>query len=197
MSENSQPRPGLQVLAQFARGKQSIMKYWANFIENDPESRDAVRLLKKLDRLFESREMSRITSGAGRLADEIFSHYQARRGKADKNVAHLFYDSHMIPVREGFRPSLVSERRLRFAGEAGTIELSIIPVFPGRFEVTGRLEGDKADPATEVRLKGRHTLMSDTDEFGFFTFGAVNPGTYQLHFRSDKKEFVIHDLVLR
>jgi len=197
MKKKSQTWPGLRILAQYARGEKSVMKFWSNFIENDSESRAAVELLRKLDCLFELREAARITAGSKRLAAEIFSSYQANRRGSDKNIAHLFYDSQLIPVREGFRPSLVSERRLRFAGEAGTIELSIVPVFPGRFEVTGRLEGENTGGTAEVRLEGRCSLQAQTDEFGFFAFGAVNPGSYQLRFRSDEKETIIRELVLR
>lgn len=173
------------------------MKFWSNFIETDPWSRAAVSLLQKLDRLFRAREAARVAAGSKRLAEEIFSRFQDDRRQPDAATAHLFYDSQIIPVREGFRPSLISERRLRFAGEEGTIELSIVPVFPGRFEVTGRLEGEKTGHAADVHLKGRSSHRVKTDEFGFFAFGAVNPGTYNIRFKSDDKELVIRQLVLR
>ncbi len=172
------------------------MTHWAKFIENDSQCRADIEVLKKLDRLFEAEELTGVVSGAGQLAHEIFDRYQDDLKRPDENIAHLYYDSQKVPLREGFRPSLVSERRLKFAGEGGAIELSVVPVFPGRFEVTGRLEGAGAAPAG-IELNGRRSRRTEVDEFGFFAFGAVDPGTYRLSFYRGAKKIIIRDLVLR
>jgi hypothetical protein len=197
MSHQPHKRPGLPVLARYARGDRKALKYWATFIENDPEARAAVAVLRQLDRLFENREVARAASGSTNMAQEIFARFHSNKGSADKNIAHLFYDSQKIPLREGFRPSLVSERRLKYAGKAGTIEISVVPVYPGRFEVTGLFKGVDSRIGANVNLRGRQTIKTDTDDFGFFAFGAVNPGEYKLHLKSGTKEVVIRDLILR
>jgi hypothetical protein len=195
MKKKSRKRPGLPVLVKYVRGEKKAMKNWSRFIDTDSASMKAVRLLQKLDRYFESTETAKQISGSKTLATEIFTHYQANLSRPDKQSANLYYDSKAVPLREGFRPSLMSERRLKYAGEMGTVELSVVPVFPGHFEVTGHLEGSKQE--TSVRLRGRQSRRASTDEFGFFSFAAVNPGTYKLHFQSGEDKVVIHDLILR
>jgi hypothetical protein len=196
MNKKPHKRPGLPILAKYARGDVEAMKYWSQFIENDAESLAAVDVLKRLYRLFETVETAPVIPGCKPLAEEIFVSHQANRSRSGENIANLYYDSKAIPIREGFRPSLMSERRLKYAGEGGIIELSVIPVFPGRFEVTGRLESDRSKAPASVSIQGRQSLRTNTDEFGFFSFAAVNPGTYRLRFKSNDEEIVINNLRL-
>lgn len=197
MVRKSKKQPGLAILARYARGKKDDLKYWSKFIENDPDSMAAVALLQRLDRFFESMEIARLARLSQRLRDEIFERFFVRRSSSGKAAAHLYYDSRAIPLPEGIRPSLLSERRMKFAAGKGRIELSIVPVFPGRFEITGRFENAGSSQPQTVRLKGRQMFNTRTDTYGFFSFAAVNPGTYQLHIGSHKQEVVVNDLIVR
>jgi hypothetical protein len=180
----------------YARGDKKTLKYWSGFIEHDEESRRTVALLRKLDRLFESREVSRVAPSVRALSEKIFERYMASWLEKAGRVAHLYFDSRAIPLPEGIRPSLMSERRVKYAVGKEAIEISVVPVFPGRFQITGRF--DKADPHRRqiVRLKGRRTQMASVDEYGFFSFAAVNPGTYRLSVGTGEKKIVIPELTL-
>jgi len=197
MKEREEKGPGLPTLLRIARGDKAEMKRWMNWIEKNPGSRRKIELLRKLDRFFEAHNQKQEISGLKKLAGEVFERYLKDRHKSHENIVHLYYDSQVIPLREGFRPSLVSERRLKYTGETGTIELSVVPVFPGRFEVTGRLEHTGARQTSEVHLEGREKHRTQVDEFGFFTFGAVNPGKYQLIFVSEGSKAVARNIDLK
>ncbi len=152
---------------------------------------------RKLDRMFEYLETAGFSADSKALADAIFDNFHKSRHPEDDRNAHLYYDSRAIPLPEGVRPSLMSERRLKYSAGNITLELSVTPVFPGRFEVTGRLEGISRDSVIVSRLKGRRTRRAETDEFGFFTFSGVDPGTYSLYCNVEDKEIIVHDLELR
>ncbi len=90
----------------------------------------------------------------------------------------------------------MSERRLKFAIGTETLELSVVPVFPGRFQITGRF--DKGDPhrRQKVHLKGRSNQTAGVDEYGFFSFAAVNPGTYRLILGTGVEKILVPGLIL-
>ncbi len=152
---------------------------------------------RKLDRMFEYLETAGFAADSKTLADAIFDNYQKNRGRQDDRNAYLYYDSRAVSLPAGVRPSLMSERRLKYSAGELSLELSVTPVFPGRFEVTGRFDGLARERVVTTRLKGRRTLRAETDEFGFFTFSSVDPGTYSLHCKVGDEEIVVHDLELR
>lgn len=154
-------------------------------------------LSRNLDRMFEYLETSGFAVESKALADAIFDNYQKSRSRRDDRNAHLYYDSRAIPLPAGVRPSLMSERRLKYSAGKMTLELSVTPVFPGRFELTGRFDGVARDHVVKTRLKGRRTLRAETDEFGFFTFSSIDPGIYSLHCKMGDDEIIVHDLELR
>ncbi len=152
---------------------------------------------RELDRMFEYLETAGVSADSRVLADAIFENFQKGRRRPDGRNAYLYYDSRAIPLPAGVRPSLMSERRLKYSAGDITLEVSITPVFPGRFEVTGRFEGVAGKSVIKSHLKGRRTLSGETDEFGFFTFSAVDPGTYSLYCKVGDEEVIVHDLELR
>jgi hypothetical protein len=156
-----------------------------------------IAMSRKLDRMFEYLETAGFSADSKALADAIFENFHKNRRRQDDRDAHLYYDSRAIPLPQGVRPSLMSERRLKYSAGDVTLELSVTPVFPGRFEVTGRFDGAARESTIISRLKGRRTVRAETDEFGFFTFSSVDPGTYSLHCKVGDKEIIVHDLELR
>lgn len=162
-----------------------------------PDNHIMAALSRKLDRMFEYLKAADFSVASRALADAVFEDYhKRRRGGGDRN-AHLYYDSRAIPLPSGVRPSLMSERRLKYLADGIILELSVTPVFPGRFEVTGRFDGVVRDVVIKTRLKGRRTFRAETDEFGFFTFSPVDPGTYSLYCSMGDDEIIVQDLELR
>ena len=197
MRKKVRKRPGLPILAMYARGEREKLKHWSEIIDQDDECRETVTLLEKLHRMFEAYESTGMGHATGKLAERIFEHFLASRDRKGRSAGRLFYDSRVIPLPAGIRPSLMSERRLKYIVDAGVLELSVVPVFPGRFAMTGRLEGYGPDEKISARLAGRKTLRADTDEFGFFSFATIDPGMYKLRLGIGGKETVIHGLELR
>lgn len=154
-------------------------------------------LSRKLDRMFEYLETAGFAAESKALAGAIFDNYQKGRDRKGDRNAYLYYDSRAVPLPAGVRPSLISERRLKYSAGEITLEVSVTPVFPGRFELTGRFEGVTRDQVIATRLKGRRTLRAETDEFGFFTFSSVDPGTYTLYCKVGDEEIIVRDLELR
>ena len=197
MKKKVNKRPGLPILAMYAKGEREKLKHWSAIIDQDDDCRETVSLLERLYRMFEACESAGMGQATGKLAERIFEHSLASRDRKGRSAGRLFYDSRVIPLPAGIRPSLMSERRLKYIVDAGVLELSVVPVFPGRFAMTGRLEGYGPDEKISARLIGRRTLRADTDEFGFFSFAAIDPGKYKLDLQIGGKETVIHGLELR
>jgi len=196
MKHMGNKRPGLPILLKYARGDKKALKYWSDFIEHDEESQRTVALLAELDRFFESREVSGAMRSVRMLSEKIFERYVAARAEPTGRVAHLYFDSRVIPLPEGIRPSLMSERRLKFAVGTEMLELSVVPVFPGRFQITGRFDGSDPHRRKRVRLTGRSAHTAGVDEYGFFSFAAVNPGAYRLSVGTGEEKIVIPELTL-
>lgn len=197
MKQKPKKRPGLPLLARYVRGDLNNMDKWSRLIEQDPDSRATAGLLRILDRYLESCAVARIVPASRQLADRIYAAFRAGRGRKGQRVARLYFDSQSLPLPAGIRPSLLSERRLKYMVDSCSLELTVTPVFPGRFELTGRIEDAGSKPGRRVRLTGRRSYRGTIDRFGFFSFAAVNPGTYQLSFDTEGRETVIPSLVLR
>ncbi len=163
----------------------------------DEKDRTMAKLRDSLDRMFGYLHTAGLVSQSKQLAEEIFEKYMEGRRRTGRRTAHLFYDSRAIPLAAGMRPSLMSERRLKYVAHGHTIEVSVVPLFPGRFEVTGRVGDGAAVRPAAISLKGRRHFHTDIDEFGFFSFSGVNPGAYSLEFDLEGERVVIDDLELR
>lgn len=158
---------------------------------------EMAKFRKNLDRMFGYLYAAGLATESKQLAEEIFEKYMKGRGRTGRRAARLFYDSRAVPLPAGMRPSLMSERRLKYVARNRVIEVSVVPLFPGRFEVTGRVGDGAAVRAAAVSLKGRRRFQTDVDEFGFFSFSGVNPGTYSLELNLEGEGVVIDDLELR
>lgn len=196
MKKNSDQRPGLNVLARYARGDRASMKFWSKFIEEDAESRSDAALLGRLSRLIDAVDFRRTLPASTDLAASIFRGLKADGRTESRSTAHLYFDSRSVPLPEGVRSSLSSQYRLKYQTDTGQVELSVVPVYPGRFELTGRFEGEVPGETVEVRLKGRKTLRGQFDRYGFFSFPEVNPGVYSLSFQTSTGPVVISHLEL-
>ncbi len=158
----------------------------------DPMNVDAI----KLRRLLEYVNSADLLSATKQMAGEIFEKYTRGRSCAGVTTANLYYDSRAVPAPAGVRPSLLSERRMKFLARRTIIELSITPVFPGRFELTGRVDNSEERRPVAVRLTGGRQLRAETDEFGFFSFSALNPGKYSLSFTLGGEDILLDELEL-
>jgi hypothetical protein len=197
MTQNAKKQPSLRILAKYVKGETEIMKNWSKHIENDHDCMIKVAMLRRLDQMFKCLDLEKLAPASKKLAAEIFDSFYTGKKDPGVDVAHLYFDNRLVPLPEGMRPSMSSERRLKYKTGFGDIELAIVPVFPGRFELTGRFEADDKIAPESVILKGRKVLRAITDRFGFFSFAAVNPGKYNLHFSSDGQNVVINNLVLK
>jgi hypothetical protein len=197
MAHDSKKKPSLAILARYAAGETEAMKYWKRHIENDRDLLAQVAVLKKLRSMLESIDFTTTIPAARRLAGDIFDNFHARSKGEDAAMARLYFDSAAVPLPEGIRPSRMSERRLKFTTGERDIELSVTPVYPGRFDITGRFLGGKDEFPDDIRLVGRSSLRTDADDFGFFSFSAVSPGTYSLHCQGSGEKLIISDLQLQ
>jgi hypothetical protein len=197
MKKKHAKRPGLPILVKYLKGETVDMPQWTRAIEGDPENRAAVTTLRMLQGMFHRLEWDKTIAASRQVAAGIFAGVRTRQRAKSRRHAVLYYDSRIVPLPDGIRPSLMSERRLRYHTDAGNIELSISPVFPGRFQITGRLDGDIAGRIDAVHLHGRKSYQTVTDEYGFFCFSTVNPGGYALHFKLEGNGIVIPNLTLR
>lgn len=130
------------------------------------------------------------------LANAIFDNFRNVNNKSEASRARLFFDSRFVPLPESIRPSVISGRRLKYALDSGFIELAILPVFPGKFELTGIIDLESLPPA-RAQLQGRTNYSSQTDDNGFFSFAVVNPGKYSLYLTRDKTKTMVDTLELR
>lgn len=193
---NKVKKPDLNILAQYAKGNKEIMKYWTKFIESDPETLSKANVLKKLFNMFQCLNFDSHRQPAVDMANVIFDSYRKRKNKSKIPQARLFFDSNYVPHPEGLRPSMLSERRMKYATDSGYIELAILPVFPGKFELTGKIDRDSII-STTAQLRGRKTYTSRTDANGFFSFAVVNPGKYHLYLTQNKTKTIVDTLELR
>jgi len=196
MKQDNAKQPDITVLARYVRGDKELMTYWSQFIEQDPECREKVALLERLHRMLNTLDLKRMAVESNTLAQSIFRSYAATRESSSGCVAHLYYDSRVVPLPEGVRPSLMSLRRLKFMAGDGKIELSISPVYPGRYEITGRYEGPLSCESGEAIIQGRRAQRAPFDRFGFFFLAAVDPGVYHLSCRVADQKYVIPALEL-
>ncbi len=199
--QDKEKQPALTILAKYARGERQEMKHWSAFIENDPESKKKAGLLGHLHNMIDRLDLPQTAPAAVSMAADIFDSHRHSKIGGEENRARLYYDSRLIPLPEGVRPSLVSERRLKYQTGFGELELSIIPVYPGRFEITGRFGNDEVIQPDMVVLRGRKTSRTEIDRFGFFSFAVVNPGTYSLQFNKEgdkqNKKTIVENLKLQ
>ena len=196
MKKKSDKRPSLKILAEYVRGEGKSMKFWSQFIDNDAEAKADAALLSRLSRLIDAVDFKRTLPASADLAGSIFRSFKDDRWAKDQSTAHLYFDSRAVPLPEGVRASLSSQYRLKYQTGGGQVELSVSPVYPGRFELTGRYEGEIESEPVAVRLKGRKTLNGHFDRYGFFSFPAVNPGVYSLSFQTSSGPVVISRLEL-
>ncbi|MEE9442181.1 MAG: hypothetical protein V3V99_05895 [candidate division Zixibacteria bacterium] len=194
--KNKVKKPDLKILAQYVKGNKDIMKYWSKFIENDPESRSKATVLKKLFNMFQSLNFNSNRQPAIDMANAIFDNYRKRNKKSKIARARLFFDSRYVPLPEGLRRSMISERRMRYVFDSGLIELAILPVFPGKFELTGKIDRESII-SIRAQLRGRKIYNSRIDANGFFSFAVVNPGQYSLYLTWDKTKTMVDTLELR
>lgn len=201
MPSEKNKKPELTILAKYARGERKVMKNWSKFIENDPDCRQKAGLLGLLYGMIDRLDLQQSGMATASLAADIFDSHNLGKGPGKRNRARLYYDSRLVPLPEGVRPSLVSERRLKYQTGFGELELSIVPVYPGRFEITGRFGNSKPIPLAEAVLQGRKTSRTGIDKYGFFSFAVVNPGTYTLRFGEEGdgagEEIVLENLKLQ
>ena len=196
MKKDDIKRPDLSIIAQYVRGDNKLMAYWSRFIAQDPESRGKAELLQRLFRMFGAADMQRMSAASQSLAQHIFQSFMSTPVDGADNIARLYYDSRAIPMPEGVRPSLMSARRLKFKAGDGNIELSISPVYPGRFEITGRYKGPLSSENGLAIIKGRRAHRTCFDRFGFFYLAPVDPGQYRLSCRLANHEYLLPTLEL-
>jgi hypothetical protein len=197
MNKSDKIRPDLTILLKYIRGPREKMKFWSDFIENDPVCRAEVALLQRLSRLFIGGHYAVLTDASLQLADKIFQDFHSASPPTNIIPARLYFDSQMLPVPSGMRPSLMSVRRMKYRMEHGHIELAITPVYPGRFELTGRYRSEGKNMSCEIKLKGAGSRKVACDQHGFFTFSVLNPGQYSLIIKTLIGSFMIPRLVLR
>jgi len=193
----SDKKPDLETLVRYARGDENIKRKWADYMNTHPETMKIAQALARMGDLIDVLDLHRLLPASKNIAGAIFDSFQAGIEQAGNMVANLYYDSREVPLPEGIRPSLNSERRLKYMAGSTDIELSIVPVFPGGFDITGRLEGGGAGFGDKINLRGRRTYGSQMDEYGFFTFSNINPGSYRLSLSAGKDWIVIDKLELR
>lgn len=201
MTEKDRPdqdneRPTFDDLLRYVSGEESAVKKWTEQIEADREMASDVRLLRRVRGLVAELDLHRIVPAAQELARGVFDSFQTARKLPSDVAAKLYYDSETVPLPQGMRPSLVSERRIRYAVDGGSIEMMIVPEFPGRFEITGQVSTDAEERCGRARLTGRATYDTEFDEFDFFTFASVVPGRYKLTIETNRREIVISSVKL-
>jgi hypothetical protein len=191
MKKNTNVRPGMTILARYIRGDKKSMTFWSRFIEQDKMAQDKVALLTRLARMFAASDIQQLSTASQILARHIFKSYSSAPPDGSEKIAHLYFDSRVIPLPEGVRPSLLSTRRMKFKAGEGQIELSVSPIYPGRFEITGRYQGPLSTQKGSAVLKGRHLHRCFFDNYGFFYLAPVDPGRYRLTCRLVDQEYLI------
>jgi|WetSurMetagenome_2_1015567.scaffolds.fasta_scaffold486866_2 hypothetical protein len=191
MKKTTTAQPDIAILVRYIRGDKKPMAYWSRFIERDEAAQEKVALLTRLARMFVASDVQRLSTASQTLARHIFQSYKSAAAGSGEEIAHLYYDSRVIPLPEGVRPSLMSTRRMKFKAGAGQIELSISPIYPGRFEITGRYQGPLSIQKGRAVLKGRRSHQGIFDNFGFFYLAPVDPGRYRLTCQLADQEYLI------
>jgi hypothetical protein len=190
-ADNNDEQPTFDDLIRYARGEAKAVQTWKDHIEADQELSSDVRLLKQIGGLVTELDLRRVVPAARKLASDIFDSFRTSEKLGAGTAAKLYYDSEAIPLPAGMRPSLLSERRLRFAADDGTIELMIVPEYPGRFEITGRVFTESRERCKKAKLAGRRKYEAQFDEFDFFTFASVPPGKYKLIIETEQREIIV------
>lgn len=185
------PRPDIiDQLLRFQRNElpPEEMTAIADRLSKEPELRELLGLVTKLDTRTGREAESELNRAASALADRIYQDYLLRGRGSRIPVGVTIFDSKLLPIPAGVRPATVDTRQLRFQLADTEVILMLYPVAPDSYEIMGQIGEDFATGAITLELNKRgFTAAATVDEFGLFRFDRVPLGTYRLTFSADHR----------
>ena len=180
------------------------------FVRSELDKKESDKVKKMLDSDREFRKMYDVLKnyGADRLKDNIaelmpslrqisinmFREYH-KPGREDNIERGLpIFDSRVMPIPQGVRPSVTNSRRLKYKFKGMELEVSLYPISLYSYELIGQFSGVEGKNY-QIELVGKKFRQtSQTDELCMFTFARIPSNEYQINVSKDGEVLAVVDL---
>ncbi len=180
------------------------------YIRSELDDKESNKVKKMLDSDREFRKMHDVLKnyGADRLQGPLaelmpslrqisinmFREYH-KPGREDNIERGLpIFDSDVMPMPEGVRPSVTNSRRLKYKFKGMELEISLYPVSLYSYEMIGQFSGVEGK-TYQIELVGKKFRQAtETDELRMFTFPRIPSNVYQINISENKKVLAAVDL---
>jgi hypothetical protein len=179
------------VKSELSRDEEKKIK---KLLSSDKEFAKMYEIIKTLDIDSMSSNLAELAPPLKQMSLGMFREFQ--KTKKDKEIMRGLpvYDSRVLPIPEGVRPSETNSRRLKYKFDSMELELSLYPTSLYSYEMIGQLSGAE-DSKYRIELTGKEfRRKTETDELQMFTFVKIPAMKYRLNILSGRKTIAVVDL---
>ncbi len=163
-------------------------------LNSDREFRNMYDVLKNYgaDRL--KGHLAELMPSLKQISINMFREYhKSERDRAVERGLPIF-DSDVMPMPEGVRPSVTNSRRLKYKFKGMDLEMSLYPISLYSYEMIGQFSGVEGK-TYQIELTGKKFRQTtETDELHMFTFARIPSDVYQINIIENKKILAVVDL---
>ena len=180
------------------------------YIRSELDKEESLNVKKMLNSDREFRKMYDVLKNygtdrlKGHLADLIpslrqisinmFREYH-KPGREDNIERGLpIFDSRVMPIPEGVRPSVTNSRRLKYKFRGMELEVSLYAISLYSYELIGQFSGVEGKNY-QIELVGKKFRQTtQTDELCMFTFARIPSNEYQINISENQEVLAVVDL---
>ncbi len=156
-------------------------------LDSNKEFRRMYNVIKSLGVDCLPDDLTDLSPSLRQMSLNMFREY--KKTDKDKTVTRglPIFDSDVLPLPDGVRPSITNSRRLKYKFDDMEMELSLYPVSLYSYEMIGQISGS-ADKDHQIELVGNNFKRETaTDELQMFVFAKIPAMKYRINILSGKK----------
>ncbi len=168
-----------------------------SLLKSDKELAEMYKLISGLKNNLDTADAFTLLAPLENLSSKMFSDYNKAKKEKEIDYGVKIYDSKVIPLPAGIRPSAVDTRRMNYKFDNFELNLSLYPISFYSYEMIGNI--DTNDDNDEYILKltnDDETFETQTDETCTFRFPRISISTYNLYVLKNNRAIAVAEIEL-
>jgi len=163
-------------------------------LASDEEFRKMHDLLKSYGAERLKGQLAELMPSLRKMSVNMFREYHKPGQKDNIERGLPIFDSNVMPMPEGVRPSVTNSRRLKYKFKGMELEVSLYPISLYSYELIGQFNGIEGK-TYQVEMVGKKFRQSTTtDELKMFTFTRIESGEYRINIIENKDTLAVVDM---
>lgn len=163
-------------------------------LDSDKEFRKMYDVLKNYDADRLKDNIAELMPSLRQISINMFREYH-KPGREDNIERGLpIFDSRVMPIPQGVRPSVTNSRRLKYKFREMELEVSLYPVSLYSYELIGQFSGVEGINYKIELVSKKFRQTTQTDELCMFTFARIPSNEYQINVSENGEVLAVVDL---